>query len=241
MTTPYDDRMALHTLTDVLSEHVVLADRDVLDVGCGAGGMVRWFREQGARPIGVECGEAMRQRAIDADPDHADDYVDAVGQDLPFDDGSFDVVHFMASLHHVPLGEMDAALAEAARVVRPGGVVYVVEPAVETPEDDVLHPVVEERAERMAAQAAIDAADQTGLEVVERFEFEREAVVPDFDEWMAEIADIETERAEALAEHRAAIRAKFDRLSYPVDGGRAFRRRTLVAVLRRPNGPGTDR
>lgn len=226
--------MTLRTLTDVLAEQVELHDRDVLDIGCGAGGMVRWFRQQGARPVGVECGEAMRRRAIDADPDHADAYVDAVGQDLPFDDGSFDLVHFMASLHHVPVDAIPAALGEAARVVRPGGVVYVVEPAVEEPDDDVLYPVVDERVVRTAAQEAIGAASEHGLELVARFEFDREAVVADFDEWMAEITDIDSERAAALAEHRDAIRQKFERLGRPVEGGHAFRRRTLAAVMRKP-------
>jgi ubiquinone/menaquinone biosynthesis C-methylase UbiE len=226
--------MTMRALTDVLAEQVALDGRDVLDVGCGAGGMVRWFREQGARPVGVECGDAMRRRAVDADPEHADAYVDAVGQDLPFDDGSFDVVHFMASLHHVPVDDMPAALGEAARVVRPGGVVYVVEPAVEEPDDDVLYPVVDERGVRTAAQAAIDAAAEHGLEVVDRFEFEREVIVADFDEWMAEITDIDTERAAALDEHRETVRRKFERLGRPVEGGHAFRRRTLAAVMRKP-------
>lgn len=226
--------MTLRTPTEVLTERIELDGRDVLDVGCGAGDMVRWFRHQGARPVGVECGDAMRRRAIAADPEHADDYIDAVGQDLPFDDASFDVVHLMASLHHVPVDDMSAAIAEAARVVRPGGVVYVVEPAVEEPDDDVLHPVVDERVERTAAQAAIDGAGEHGLEIVERFEFEREVIVADFDEWMAEITDIETDRAHALATHRDEIREKFERLGRPVDGGRAFRRRSLAAVMRTP-------
>lgn len=227
-----DDRS--RTPNEVLAATVELADRDVLDVGCGAGEYVRWFRERGARAVGAECGEAMRQRVLDADPGHHDAYVDAVGQDLPFDDGSFDVVNFSASLHHVPMPEIPAALAEAARVLRPGGAVYIAEPSVEDPEDDVLFPIIEERAERLAAQAAIDGAEQHGLTIDDRFEFGRDVVVPDFDEWIDEIVDIDPERAAALAEHRGDIRAKFHRLGTEVDGGTSFRRRTLVAVLRKP-------
>lgn len=219
---------------EVLASTIELAGRDVLDVGCGAGGYVRWFRAQGARPVGAECGDAMRQRALDADPDHADAYVDAVGQDLPFADDSFDLVNFSASLHHVPMPDIPAALGEAARVLRPGGAVYIAEPSVEDPEDDVLFPIIEERAERMAAQAAIDGAEQHGLTIDQRFEFGREVVVADFDDWIDEIVDIDPERSAALAEHRGDIRAKFERLGTAVDGGTAFRRRTLVAVLRKP-------
>ena len=217
---------------EVLAEAISLDGADVLDVGCGAGELVRWMRSQGARATGVECGAEMRARALAADPGHAASYVDGVGQDLPFDDASFDAVVFSASLHHVPVDDIPAALREARRVVRRGGVVYISEPAVETPEDDVLSPLIDETAERTAAQEAIDAAAAgDGFELAARFEFEKAIVVPDFDEWMAVIVDIETDRADALEANRDEIRAEFERIGERVDGGWRFTRRSLVAVL----------
>src|SRR3954451_24872798 len=41
---------------------------------------------------------------------------------LPFDDASFDLVFGHAVLHHIP--DLDAAFAEFARVLRPGGVLF---------------------------------------------------------------------------------------------------------------------
>jgi SAM-dependent methyltransferase len=46
-------------------------------------------------------------------------FQEADGRDLPFSDGEFDVVVFDSTLCHVP--EPERALAEAARVLRPGG------------------------------------------------------------------------------------------------------------------------
>lgn len=46
-----------------------------------------------------------------------------VAEDLPFEDDSVDVVLFVYSLHHVD--DPDRALSEAARVLRPGGVLVV--------------------------------------------------------------------------------------------------------------------
>ena len=56
-----------------------------------------------------------------ADPEHVDSYVDGVGQDLPVEDSSADVVVFSYSLHHVPAEHIADALVEAKRVLRPGG------------------------------------------------------------------------------------------------------------------------
>ena len=82
----------LPTNKDRLAGAVELSGKRVVDVGCGAGGLVRFLREQGASPIGVECGEAMISQARDADPEHVESYLDGVGQDLPVEDASVDVV-----------------------------------------------------------------------------------------------------------------------------------------------------
>ena len=44
---------------------------------------------------------------------------------------------------------------------------------------------------RAAARAAIDAADSAGLQVAARFEFDREIVTPDFDEWLAVVIGLD--------------------------------------------------
>ena len=50
----------------------------------------------------------------------------ASGEALPWPDATFDVVAFSNSLHHMPTPA--AALAEAARALKPGGLLYVMEP-----------------------------------------------------------------------------------------------------------------
>jgi ubiquinone/menaquinone biosynthesis C-methylase UbiE len=47
------------------------------------------------------------------------EWMEADAEDLPFDDGSFDLVYSWGVLHHTP--QMDRALAEAQRVLAPGG------------------------------------------------------------------------------------------------------------------------
>jgi SAM-dependent methyltransferase len=87
-----------------------------LEVGCGAGAMAQRVRDElDAHVVAVDTSERMveltRQRGIEA-------YVGDVTQ-LPFGDGEFDCVFAGWVLYHVL--ERDRAIAECARVLRPGG------------------------------------------------------------------------------------------------------------------------
>lgn len=224
---------AITTHEDVLTE--VLGDpqgRAVLDVGCGAGHLVRWLRSAGAAVTGAECGDEMRRRAIAADPEHADDYVDAEGQQLPFGPESFDVVIYSYSLHHVPVPELPRALDEARRVLRPGGLLIVIEPAVDPPGRAIAASVVDETAERTAAQAALSDAAAHGFESVRRDEYATERRYPDFDTWVDDIVGIDPDRAAAMTHHRDHARANFERIAERDEDGWVLRRTNLLAVLR---------
>jgi SAM-dependent methyltransferase len=90
--------------------------QSVLEVGCGEGELAeRMTKELKVDVVAVDQSERMvelaRLRGVDA----------RVGdvQALPFVDESFDVVVAAWMLYHVP--DLDRAIAELARVLRPGG------------------------------------------------------------------------------------------------------------------------
>ncbi|WP_017611435.1 class I SAM-dependent methyltransferase [Nocardiopsis xinjiangensis] len=95
----------------------------VLEIGCGAGQCGRWLRSQGVdRVVGFDISHRQLQhsRRIDTDTGHDLATVQADAQYLPFADAAFDVVFSsFGALPFVPSAEI--ALAEAARVLRPGG------------------------------------------------------------------------------------------------------------------------
>jgi SAM-dependent methyltransferase len=91
----------------------------VLDVGCGSGELLEHLQDQGAVPSGVDpaprMAELARARAVGADVRLGD------FERLPFDDGAFDAVLAVNAFQFAE--DPDAALAEAGRVLVPGGVV----------------------------------------------------------------------------------------------------------------------
>jgi len=92
----------------------------VLDAGAGTGVSTRVFAERAQRTVALDISREML-RELEAAP-----RVEADFDHLPFVDGSFDGVAFTASLFLVP--DPTVATREAARVLRPGGVVGAVAP-----------------------------------------------------------------------------------------------------------------
>ena len=94
---------------------------DVLDLGCGGGFMAEPLARRGAAVIGVDpCPQAVAAAARHARGFGLDiDYRVGAGETLPLADAAVDVVVCVDVLEHVD--DLDAVLAEVARVLRPGG------------------------------------------------------------------------------------------------------------------------
>jgi ubiquinone/menaquinone biosynthesis C-methylase UbiE len=93
----------------------------VLDAGCGTGGFLRWVLDEGpfSSAAGVDIGSAAIDLARRRVPE-AELRVSAL-RELPFADGSFDLVVSGDVLQHVPEDEVARSLGEVRRVLAPGG------------------------------------------------------------------------------------------------------------------------
>ncbi len=91
----------------------------ILEVGCGTGHWLKSLRAQFPENIlsGIDFSREMLARARAALPEV--DLVRGTAQRLPWQDGSFDRVYCINALHHFP--DKPAFLAEARRLLRPGG------------------------------------------------------------------------------------------------------------------------
>ncbi|MFB7664931.1 class I SAM-dependent methyltransferase [Kitasatospora sp. NPDC056138] len=88
----------------------------VLEVGVGTGVVAVGLQELGWEVSGVDVSAPMLVRARERLGDRV---LEADARDLPFPDASFANTVFVHVLHLV--GDLDAAVREAARVLRPGG------------------------------------------------------------------------------------------------------------------------
>lgn len=88
-----------------------------LDVGCGEGRFVRMLKAQGFDAVGIDPTVALIKAARERDP--GGDYQVAGAEALPFEAAAFDLVTSYLSLCDIE--QMDAALAEMVRVLKPGG------------------------------------------------------------------------------------------------------------------------
>lgn len=136
-----------------------------LEVGVGTGVVLLGLAELGWQVAGVDVSEQMLAIARERLGDRVRE---ADAKKLPFPDGSFDNVVFVHVLHLV--GDLRAALAEAARVLAPGGRVVAVhgDPAADPDELtaalDRLRPLRKERPDTPEGLAR--AARECGLEIL---------------------------------------------------------------------------
>jgi SAM-dependent methyltransferase len=100
-------------------------DERVLDVGCGTGLTMLRIAEQHANCVvhGIDLSPKMIEVAQKDAAEHGLAVDLRVGSitDLPYPEASFDVIFTNIMFHHLDLAEKRLAIAEIARVLKPGG------------------------------------------------------------------------------------------------------------------------
>lgn len=115
-----NDPGGYHALLDDLEIELVERygkGKDVLECGCGTGLILERLAEFARHATGIDLSPGMLELARSRGLDVHEGSVTA----LPFDDAAFDVTCSFKVLAHVP--DIGKALAEMARVTRPGGVI----------------------------------------------------------------------------------------------------------------------
>jgi len=103
----------------MLPRAVARSPGNALDVGCGEGRFCRMLQSRGVEAVGVDPTPALVSVARTRDPRGT--YVKATAERLPFREEAFDLVVSYLSL--IDIQDVEAAVPEMARVLRPGGAV----------------------------------------------------------------------------------------------------------------------
>lgn len=93
----------------------------VLEVGCGRGHLTGRLADRGIDVIGIDANPMAAEVA------GSDRIMTMRAETLEFDNATFDAVVSIHAIEHLP--QLDAAVAEMARVLKPGGQALYIYPA----------------------------------------------------------------------------------------------------------------
>ncbi len=115
----------------------------VLDIATGAGNVALAFAPHVSRVVAFDLTPSMLDQTLQTARERGLSNIETVqglAENLPFEDDSFDVATVRLAPHHY--ADIQKAVDEMARVIRPGGKVAIVDTT--TPEDSGLHREINE-------------------------------------------------------------------------------------------------
>jgi len=162
----------------------------VVDLGSGTGLSARAWSGHAKRVVGVEPNLAMLDQAKAATDEPNVDYALGFADDTEIEDGAADLVTCSQSFHWM---EPERTLAEAARILRPGGVFaaydYDIVPVSEWHAEQAFRELLRRRRAYRTARGTYSGADrwpkETHLQRIEasgRFRYTREVVLQSVEE-----------------------------------------------------------
>ncbi|AZO25031.1 class I SAM-dependent methyltransferase [Mesorhizobium sp. M1E.F.Ca.ET.045.02.1.1] len=207
----------------------------ILDIGCGKGGFAKELATAGSHVIGIDP-EASAISAAALATSGATFQV-ASAEALPFQDGSFDAVTMINSLHHVPAALMSAALREAARVLSIEGLLFIIEPLTTGNFFEALKPVEDETEVRLAAQAAVAEEVEFGhLRLLQSLTYNRTETFSDATQLFDRMIAVDPNRAgtvkrlgDTLVDHVVSVGRRTS------DGRMAYDQPIKADVLAKPS------
>jgi ubiquinone/menaquinone biosynthesis C-methylase UbiE len=206
--------LGLRINIDVVNDNVALADKTVVDVGCGSMVFSKQLAEQGARVIAIDPDSVQAEMNRGQEIDGIEFFETGADQ-LPVQDSSVDGVFFAYSLHHVPAGIHEAVFKEIGRVIKPSGFLYVIEPT-DCPLNDVMMLFHDEQQVRAAAQAALTQLGASQFDSVEEFTYHSIREFESFEDFANQFSSKTFNTAYSAEDvWRDEVRERFENLGAP--------------------------
>ncbi|MEI7535949.1 MAG: class I SAM-dependent methyltransferase [Comamonadaceae bacterium] len=229
--------MHMPLITDELELLRSLVDLDqhpqIIELGCGAAQLSRNLlaRFPACVVSALEVDERQHAKNL-AKPQAGLHFLQAGAQRIPFEAGKFDLALMLKSLHHIPLDLMDQALGEVWRVLRPGALLYVLEPVFAGTHNEILRLFHDEEEVRAAALRALQRAVSSGAWQQEsEMAFDIPVRYRDFADFEQRVIGVTYLNHSLDASTLAAVRSRFEPHMSP--SGADFERPTRVNLLRK--------
>lgn len=198
---------------EILNEMMQLDDYHLIELGCGRAEMTRAIATSGpGRTVLATEVDALQHALNLRIPDLPNVNFQLGGaQAIPAADASADAVVLFKSLHHVPLDQMDQALLEIQRVLKPGGLAYISEPVFAGEFNEIMRLFHDEQLVRQAAFEAVQRAVQTGvLHLVKQVFFKTPLHFRDFADFEQKVLGVTHTQHRLSAELHQAVRQRFE-------------------------------
>lgn len=229
-------RTDLGERTDIAAVTALVAVEglSVVDIGCGPGKVSRDLAAAGATVLGVEPDPIQAEKNRQAPSVPGLTFTEGRAQSLKLETGSVDGVFFFRSLHHVPLDQMDAALHEAARVLKPAtGFLCVFEPGMTGTHFKVMRPFNDETRVRTEAQAALGRISGRLFQTEAMYRYVQFPRYPDFETMVTRVTGLTFIDVQRKNVETDEVRSLFE-AERTADGDYVFEQPMLVNVYRGP-------
>ena len=226
---------ALHNEVKLMLAELPLAGARVLELGCGRAEKTRTLAEGGgvAEILALEVDAIQYARNLEVKDLPRVRFAHGGAESIPAPDASFDLVVMLKSLHHVPMGKMNQALAEIARVLKPGGLAWISEPVFAGDLNEIMRLFHDEQVMREAAFAAVCRAVDSGLLALERqIFFQTRSHFADFAQFDARMIRVTHSDHRLSPELYETVRQKFT--AHLTPEGATFLNPQRVDLLRKP-------
>jgi ubiquinone/menaquinone biosynthesis C-methylase UbiE len=150
---------------EIYNRLISLDNKHILELGCGSAEITRNIATAGInrKITALEVDQAAHEKNLLISDLPNVTFGLSGAQQIPLSDESVDVVFMFKSLHHVPLEQMQSAMYEIRRVLKPAGFAYISEPVFAGDFNEILRLFHDEQKVRQAAFDTIKKAVDEGL------------------------------------------------------------------------------
>ncbi len=218
----------------VIQRMLNLKNARLLELGCGAAEKTRQIAETTdvSEIVAVEIDSIQHEKNLRIDDLPKVTFKSYGAEEIPEEDGSFDVVMMFKSLHHVPSDKMDDALLEIRRVLKPGGYAYFSEPVFAGEFNEIMRVFHDEESiRRQAFEALTRTVARRNLALNEEYFFKSRIKLQSWEQYEKGIKSITHTEHSVTSDQLAEAKQRF--LQHETDRGFVFAIPNRVDLLQK--------